>query len=95
MFLNRSKLSKILDYNDNPNALIPKPVKAQKALRTDDDLSPKEIFLSIVKDMNKLSNDGKKKDLTKKAKKKITTKLMDFFKDQFPLISENDEDIFD
>jgi hypothetical protein len=95
MFLNRSRLGRLLEYGENPNALIPKPKEVKKAVIEDDETTPKEVFLSIIKDLNKLTKDGKKKNVTKKSKKKVIRKLTEFFKEQFPLVDEKEEDCFD
>lgn len=95
MFLSRSKLGRLLEYGENPNALVPKPKEAKMSPLADDDASPKEVFLSIIKDLNKLTKDGKKTTLTKKNKKKVIRKLTEFFKGQFPLVDEQEENCFD
>lgn len=88
MHLNRSALFKLIKEQQSPKP--PQKVIQPSVPVDDEDLSPREIFLQIIKDLNKKPKKGEG-DTAEKRKKKAIRELKEFFVEQFPIIDENDE----
>jgi hypothetical protein len=72
----------------NPITMKKKVMKPEINDEEEEDLTPKQQFNAIVNIANK------HKTLTKKRKKKVIKALIEYYTENFPIINDDDEDIF-